>query len=87
MTQYLALLAQNLFTKVLCDPVDKAFMSPMKAMYVPFYLLYGNMICYQRLQSDRPKYLLVLVEVSLTQKHIEIVPCLSVGILVKFIYQ
>ena len=35
--------------------VDQALMPYMKAMYVPFHLLYGSLICYQRLQSDRPK--------------------------------
>ena len=35
--------------------VDEALMPYMKAMYVPFHLLYGSLICYQRLQSDRPK--------------------------------
>ena len=35
--------------------VDQALMPYMKAMHVPFHLLYGSLICYQRLQSDRPK--------------------------------
>ena len=35
--------------------VDHAYMPHLKAMYVPFHLLYGSLICYQRLQSDRPK--------------------------------
>ena len=35
--------------------VDQAFMSYMKAMDVPFDMLYGSLICYHRLQSDRPK--------------------------------
>ena len=35
--------------------VDEAFMPHMKAVDVPFHLLYGGLICYQRLQSDRPK--------------------------------
>ena len=50
--------------------VDQAVMPYMKAMYVPFHLLYGSLICYQRLQSERSKCLRVLVEVSQTQKHI-----------------
>ena len=35
--------------------VDQAFVPYIKAIYVPFHLLYGSLICYQRLQSDRPK--------------------------------
>ena len=35
--------------------VDQVSMPYMKAMYVPSHLLYGSLICYQRLQSDRPK--------------------------------
>ena len=34
---------------------DEAFMPHMKAIDVPFHLLYGDLTCYQRLQSDRPK--------------------------------
>ena len=34
--------------------VDEAFMPHMKAIDVPFHFLYGDLTCYQRLQSDRP---------------------------------
>ena len=34
--------------------VDHAYMPHMKAMYVPFHMGYSSLICYQRLQSDRP---------------------------------
>ena len=34
---------------------DEAFMPHMEAMYVPFHMGYGSLICCQRLQSDRPK--------------------------------
>ena len=34
---------------------DQAYMPQMKAMCVPFHMVYGKMICSQRLQSDRPK--------------------------------
>ena len=53
--------------------VDKAFMPYIKAMYVPFHLLYGSLICYHRLQGDRPKCWGLLVEVSRTKKHICII--------------
>ena len=36
--------------------VDEAFMPHMKAIDVPFHFLYGGLTCYQRLQSDRPKF-------------------------------
>ena len=35
--------------------VDQAAMPHMRAMYVPFNMVYGWLMCYQRLQSDRPK--------------------------------
>ena len=50
--------------------VDQALMPYMKAMHVPFHLLYGSLIYYQRLQSDRLKCSGVLEKVSWTQKHI-----------------
>ena len=34
---------------------DQASMPHMRAMYVPFNMVYGRLMCYQRLQSDRPK--------------------------------
>ena len=36
--------------------VDEAFMPHMKAMDVPFHTMYGGLICFKGLQSDRPKY-------------------------------
>ena len=54
--------------------VDQALMPYMKAMYVPFHLLYGSLICYQRLQSDRPKWRGMVAEVSQTQKHMYKIP-------------
>ena len=35
--------------------VDEAFMPHMKAMDVPFQTMYGSLICFKGLQSDRPK--------------------------------
>ena len=35
--------------------VDEAFMPQMKAMDVPFHAIYGSLICFKGLQSDRPK--------------------------------
>ena len=35
--------------------VDEAFMPHMKAMHVPFHTMYGSLICFKGLQSDRPK--------------------------------
>ena len=35
--------------------VDHATIPQMKAMDVPFYLVYGSLICIKGLQSDRPK--------------------------------
>ena len=34
---------------------DLAFMTHMKAMYVPFHMAYSGLICSKGLQSDRPK--------------------------------
>ena len=34
---------------------DEAFMPHLKAIDVPLNLLYGDLTCYQRPQSDRPK--------------------------------
>ena len=50
--------------------IEQAFIPYMKAKYVPLHLLYGSLICYQRLQNDRQKFLRVLVEVSQTKKHL-----------------
>ena len=33
---------------------DQVYMPQMKAMYVPFDMVYGGLMCCQRLQSDRP---------------------------------
>ena len=35
--------------------VDHATIPQMKAMDVPFHLVYGSLICVKGLQSDRPK--------------------------------
>ena len=35
--------------------LDQAFIPHMNAIDVSFHLLYGSLICYQRLQSDRSK--------------------------------
>ena len=37
--------------------VDHATIPQMKAMDVPFHLVYGSLICVKGLQSDRSKYL------------------------------
>ena len=34
---------------------NQAYIPQMKAMYVPFQLMYGGLICSKGLQSDRPK--------------------------------
>ena len=34
---------------------NQAYMPQMKAMCVPFHMVYGGFMCCQRLQSDRPK--------------------------------
>ena len=45
---------------------DKVYMPPMEAMYVPFHMGYSSLICYKGLQSERPKCLRELAEVSQT---------------------
>ena len=50
--------------------VNQVYIHQMEAMYVPFHMLYGGLSYYQRLQSDRPKCSMVLLEVSQTPKHI-----------------
>ena len=40
----------------------------MKALVLPFHMMYGNMIYSKRLQSDRPKRWRMLVEAGATQK-------------------
>ena len=35
--------------------VDEAFMPHMTAMDVPFHTMYGGLICFEGLHSDRPK--------------------------------
>ena len=38
------------------QPLSKSGVMPqMKAMYILFHMLYGRLMCCQRLQSDRPK--------------------------------
>ena len=54
--------------------VDQAFMPNMNTIDVPFHLLYGNLICYQRLLSDRPKGRGMLAEVSQTPKYDHKIP-------------
>ena len=49
----------------------------MKAMYVPFYLVYGSLIWYRMLQSNRPKYSASLVDPGAFQNMI--IKYLSVG--------
>ena len=45
---------------------DQVFMPHMEAMYVPFHMGYCSLICYKGLQSERPKCLRELAEVSQT---------------------
>ena len=45
---------------------NQAYMPQMKAMCVPFHMVYGGFMCCQRLQSDRPKWRGSLAEVSQT---------------------
>ena len=47
---------------------DQAYMPQMKAMYVPFHMRYGRLICSKGLQSDRPKCSRVWVESSQTSE-------------------
>ena len=54
--------------------IEQAFIPYMKAKYAPLHLLYGSLICYQRLQSDRPKWRGIVAEVSQTPKHIYKIP-------------
>ena len=46
--------------------LDKVCMPHMEAMYVPFHMGYSSLICYRGLQSERPKCLRELAEVSQT---------------------
>ena len=45
---------------------DQVLMPHIKAMYVPFQMGYGSLMCYKGLRSDRLKCLRVLVEASWT---------------------
>ena len=56
-TKYEGRLSKRFMNVVPLQPlvVDQAFMSYMKAKYVLFHFLYGSLICYQGLQSDRLK--------------------------------
>ena len=45
---------------------NRAYIPQMKAMCVPFHMVYGGFMCCQRLQSDRPKWRGSLAEVSQT---------------------
>ena len=49
---------------------NQAFMPRIKAMNVPFHLLYGSQICSKRLQSDRQKCGGILAAPDPPQKHI-----------------
>ena len=40
----------------------------MKALVLPFHMMYGNMIYSKRLQSDRPKRWRMLVEAGALRK-------------------
>ena len=57
-TKYEGKLDKRFMNFVALQPlaVDEAFMPHMKAIDVPFHFLYGSLTCYQRLQSDRPKF-------------------------------
>ena len=44
----------------------------VKGMYVPFHLVYGSLISFKGLQSDRPKCRRLLVDPGAFQTHAEI---------------
>ena len=65
--------------------VDHATIPQMKAMDVPFYLMYDSLICFKGLQSDRPKCWASLVDPGEYQNMI--IKYLSVGLQSWFSYQ
>ena len=65
--------------------VDHATIPQMKAMDVPFHLVYGSLICVKGLQSDRPKCWASLVDPREYQNMI--IKYLSVGLQSWFTYQ
>ena len=54
--------------------VDHATIHHMKVMYVPFHLVYGSLIFFKGLQSDRPKCRASLVDPSQTPKYDHKIP-------------
>ena len=48
----------------------KTFMPQMRAINVPFHLLYGSLICSKNLQNDRLKCRGILADPGTPQKHI-----------------
>ena len=65
--------------------VDNATMTQIKAMDVPFHLVYGSLICVKGLQSDRLKCWASLVDPGEYQNMI--IKYLSVGLQSWFSYQ
>ena len=67
-------------TVVTLKPVvaNQAFMPHMKAMDVPFHLIYDSLICFKGLQSDRPKCKRLLADPGEYQNMI--IKYLSVGL-------
>ena len=51
---------------------DQATLPHMKAMYVPFHLVYGSLISFKGLQSDRPKCKGLLVDPGAFQTHVKL---------------
>ena len=47
-------------------------LSHMEAVYVPFHLVYGSLISFKGLQSDRPKYKGLLVNPGAFQTHVKL---------------
>ena len=66
--QYEAYKRKTGMTFIALQPLvpDQVVMPHMEAMYVPFHMGYCSLICYKGLQSERPKCLRELAEVSQT---------------------
>ena len=52
--------------------VDHAILSHMRAMDVPFHLVYGSLISFKGLQSDGPKSKGLLVDPRAFQTHVKL---------------
>ena len=65
--------------------IGNAIIPHMKALDVPFHLVYGSLICFKGLQSDRPKCKRLLADPGEHQNMI--IKCPSVGLESWFSYQ